>query len=141
MLAKRLLVASALLATAVLSGCSDIEDAASDAVSGAANETACSVVRSTTDGITTQVDRAADEIDADPEAARDQLSGLLAVLERARDGLSGDAQRALSTAADALGDLVGEARQAARGVDVDTSAVDGAKDAFGDAVDDVQDIC
>ena len=136
MSAIRPLLALALLATA-LAGCSDIKDAATDTANGAA----CSVAQKAVDGVSGQVDSAIDEIGADPEAARTKLSGLRDILDTAQSGISGDAKDALSDAADALGRLAGEAGDAARGADIDTSAITNAKDAFGDAVDGVRDFC
>ncbi len=121
----------------VAGGCSEVEDAARDTANGAA----CSVAEEAVDGVSGQVDRAIEEIGADPEAAERELSGLREVLDRAASGISGDAKQALSDAADALGRLADEAGEAASGVDVDTSAVDDAQDAFGDAVDGVRDFC
>lgn len=118
-------------------GCSDIKDAATDTANGAA----CSVAQKAVDGVSGQVDNAIDEIGADPAAARKKLAGLRDVLDKASSGISGDAKDALSDAADALGRLASEAGDAAKGADVDTSAVDDAKDAFGDAVDGVRDFC
>jgi len=118
-------------------GCSDLEDAAK----GKANEAACSVAQKTVDGVTAQVESAIDEIGADPDAARRKLAGLRDVLDAAQSGISGEAKQKLRDAAQALGNLADEAGDAARGADVDTSAVDAAKDNFGDAVDDVRDFC
>jgi len=134
---QRRLLPPLLLAAALATGCSDLEDAARDTANGAA----CSVAQGAVDGVSGQVDRAIDEIGADPEAAQRELAGLREVLDRAAGGISGDAEQALRDAADALGRLAGEARDAAGGVDVDTSAVDDARDSFGDAVDDVRDFC
>ena len=118
-------------------GCSDIKDAASETANGAA----CSVAQKAVDGVSGQVDNAIDEIGADPDAAKAKLSGLRDVPDKASSGISGDAKSALRDAADALGRLADEAGDAAKGADVDTSAVNDAKDAFGDAVDGVRDFC
>lgn len=130
--------AVAVLAVALgAAGCSDIKDAASDTANGAA----CSVAQKAVDGVSGQVDNAVDEIGADPAAAKEKLSGLREVLDRASSGISGDAKDALRDAADALGRLADEAGDAARGADVDTSAVGDAKESFGDAVDGVRNFC
>lgn len=131
------LAAVALTLAVVTSGCSDLKDKANDTASGAA----CSVAQKTVDGVSGQVDRAIDEIGADPAAAKKKLSGLRDLLERAQGGISGDAKAKLGEAADALGRLADEAGAAAKGADVDTSAIDSAKDSFGDAVDGVRDFC
>ncbi len=128
---------AALLVALGAAGCSDLKDAASDTANGAA----CSVAQKAVDGVSGQVDNAIDEIGADPDAAKAKLSGLRDVLDKASSGISGDAKSALRDAADALGRLADEAGDAAKGADVDTSAVNDAKDAFGDAVDGVRDFC
>ena len=119
------------------SGCSDVKEAAQ----GKANDAACSVAQKTVDGVSGQVDKAVDEIGADPAVAKKKLSGLRDVLEKAQGGVSGDAKDKLGEATDALGRLADQAGDAARGADVDTSAIDSAKDSFGEAVDGVRDFC
>lgn len=131
------LAALALTSVVLVTGCSEVKDAASDRASAAA----CSVTQKAVDGVAGQVDNAIDEIGADPAAAKKKLSGLRDVLETAQSGISGDAKEELAQAADALGTLAGEAGDAAKGADIDTSAVDNAKFAFGDAIDGVRDFC
>ncbi len=130
------LAALVLTLAVVAAGCSDINDAASEQASGAA----CSVAQKTVDGVSGQVEAAIDEIGADPAAAK-KLSGLRDVLETARGGISSDAKDKLGEATDALDKLANQAGRAARGADVDTSALDSAKESFGDAVDGVRDFC
>lgn len=136
MFVSRALIALTAVA-AVASGCSEIEEAASETAGNAA----CSVAQQAVDGVTGQVDQAIDEIGADPEAAQRELASLREVLDQAQGSISGEAQQALRDAADALGRLADEARDAARGVEIDTSAVDQAQDAFGEAVDGITDVC
>lgn len=131
------LAALTLTVVVLASGCSDVKDAAQEK----ANQATCSVAQKAVDGVAGQVDRAIDEIGADPEAAQKKLAGLRDVLEKAQSGISGDAKEKLGEAADALGKLADEAGDAAKGADVDTSAIDDAKDSFGDAVDGVRDFC
>ncbi len=128
---------AAILLALLLTGCSDIKDAATDK----ANQTACSVAQKTVDTVADQADNAIDEIGADPQAAEEKLSALRGVLDKAQAGISGDAKDKLREAADALGRLADEAGDAAKGAEVDTSAVGDAQDAFGDAVDGVRDFC
>ncbi|MEN8671873.1 hypothetical protein [Nocardioides sp.] len=122
---------------ALAAGCSDVEDA----VKGKANEAACSVAQKTVDGVSGQVDDAIDEIGADPEAARRKLAGLRDVLDAAQSGISGEAKQKLREVAAAVGNLADEAGDAARGADIDTSAIDRAQDSLGEAVDGVRDFC
>ncbi|MAS56962.1 MAG: hypothetical protein CMJ44_20490 [Pimelobacter sp.] len=63
------------------------------------------------------------------------------VLDAAQSGISGEAKQKLREAAAAVGDLADEAGDAARGADIDTSAIDRAQDSFGEAVDGVRDFC
>ena len=130
-------LAASTLAAVLLTGCSEAEDAAKDAAGNAA----CAVATKAVSGVTGQVDDAIDQIGADPAAAKRKLSGLRDVVARAEDGLSGDAKQRLGEARQALDDLVGEASDAASGLDVDTSAVDSSRKKLSRAVDDVADVC
>ncbi|MGA8845301.1 MAG: hypothetical protein WB471_01655 [Nocardioides sp.] len=131
------LVALILTLVVAVSGCSELEEAASDTANGAA----CSVAQKTVDGVSGQVDKAIDEIGADPAAAEQKLSGLRDVLETARSGISGEAKDKLDEAVGALNGLVEQAGRAVQGADVDTSAIGTAQEAFGEAVDGVRDVC
>lgn len=131
------LAALVLTLVVAVSGCSELEEAASDTANGAA----CSVAQKTVDGVSGQVDKAIDEIGADPAAAQEKLSGLRDVLETAQSGISGEAKDKLGEAVGALDELVDQAGRAVQGADVDTSAIGSAEEAFGDAVDGVRNLC
>lgn len=132
--------ASVLLAVALaltLTGCSQAEEAAK----GAANRAGCAVAQKALDQAQSEAEKALDEIDADPEAARRKLAGMRDAVRAAESGISGETREKLGKARRALDTMAGEAQDAARGANVDTSAVDDAKDRLDDAVGDVRDLC
>ncbi|CAN5663697.1 hypothetical protein BH11ACT8_BH11ACT8_20690 [soil metagenome] len=130
---------AALLLTALTltAGCSDIKDAATNK----AGEAGCAVAKKAVDGVKSQVDDAIDQIGADPESARKKLSGARDALKKAEGSIGGGTKQKLTSAREALDDLVAEASDAASGADVDTSAIDTSKEKFSTAVDDVTGAC
>ncbi|GAB2755189.1 hypothetical protein GCM10027020_04260 [Nocardioides salsibiostraticola] len=131
----RVLLAAVLALT--LTGCTQAEEAAT----GAANRAGCAVAQKALNQAQSEAEKALDEIDADPEAARRKLGGMRDAVKAAESGLSGETKEKLAEARRALDTMAGEAQDAAQGADVDTSAVDNAKDRLDDAVGDVRDLC
>lgn len=119
-----------------LAGCSEIEQRAQDAVSDAA----CSAARSALDGAGDQASQLADRIGADPQSAERELRSIRDGLSAALPAVDGELERDLTRARDAVGDLLTEAGDAARG-EVDPAAVDEARDELQRSVDDVRDLC
>ena len=133
----RALVGVTLTATLALTACSQAEDAAKDA----AGDAACSVARSAVDQAGRQARDAVDEIGADPKAAESDLRGIRDALATAEKGVSGDTRARLGEARAAVERLLGQAEDAARGAEVDTSAVQDARGDLDRAVADVKKLC
>ncbi len=136
----RLSVAPTFLAAILalpLAGCTQAEDAAKDAV----NRAGCTVAQKTLDKAQTEAEKALDEINADPQAARRKLGGMRDALKAAESGVSGETKAKLQKAREALDTMAGEAQDAARGADVDTAAVNDAKQQLDSAVSDVRNLC
>lgn len=120
-----------------LTGCSAAEDKAKEVTGDAA----CSIAGKAVSGVKTQVDAAIDQIGVDPAAAEQKLSGLRDGVKSAEDRIEGDVKAKLTDARAALDDLVADARGAAAGTDVDTSALERSKEQFATAADDVSNAC
>ncbi|MFB9313755.1 hypothetical protein [Nocardioides plantarum] len=133
----RALVAVTLTVAVALTACSQAEDAAKDA----AGDAACSVARSAVDEAGRQAGNAVDEIGADPQAAEGDLRNVRDALATAEKGVSGDTKDKLADARSAVERLLGQAEDAARGAEVDTTAVQDAKGDLDRAVADVKQLC
>lgn len=131
----------ALLATLLLAGCSDVEDAVRDTASDAASDAACAVARSTVDELDGQVDGIARDIGADPAAARRELTALRETLAAAERGLGGETRERIAQARAAVDDLLAEARAAADGATVDDRAVAAAQEEYDAATRGLADVC
>ncbi|WP_134764685.1 hypothetical protein [Nocardioides sp. 1609] len=125
------------LAALVLAACSDPEAAVRDASSDAA----CSLARETVDQVGTEASSAVDEIGADPRAAQQELEAARDVLTVAQKGVSGDVKSKVDDARAAVEELLGEARSAAEGADVDVQLVERARGELDQAIADVRDLC
>lgn len=133
-------VAATLLVLA-LSGCSAAEDRVKEGAKDLAGDAACSVAAKSVSGVKGQVDDAIDQIGADPEAAKRKLTGLRDGVKSAEDRVGGDVKVKLTEAREALDELVADATDAAKGTEVDTSALESSKEKFGTAADDVTEAC
>jgi hypothetical protein len=131
------LVCVALVALLSLSGCAQAEEAAK----GAASDAACSVARSAADEAARQAGRAIDDLGADPQSAEQELRGVRDAVAAAEKGVDGDVRDDLADARAAVERLLGQAQGAARGVEVDTGAVEAAKADLDRAVADVTTLC
>ncbi len=132
-----ILVAATLVAALSLTACSQAEDAAKNA----AGDAACSLAKNAADQAGKQAAQAVDDIGADPQAARQELSGIRDALAAAEKTVDGDVKADLTAARKAVEKLLGQAQDAAQGVEVDTTAVESAKDELDRAVDDVKTLC
>ena len=126
-----------LLVGALVAGCSQAEDAVRDA----ASKSACSVAGDVVDAVQDKAGEAVDRIGADPEGARRDLVSLRDRVATAQDAVPGEVTDRLGAVRDVLDDLIADARKSARGVDVDTSAVDDARGRLDDAIADVAGTC
>lgn len=131
------LAAATLVAALSLTACSQAEDAAKNAASDAA----CSLAKNAADEAGKQAAQAVDDIGADPQAAQQELSSIRDLLSAAEKGVDGDVKADLADARKAVERLLGQAQDAARGVEVDTTAVESAKGDLDRAVDDVKTLC
>lgn len=134
---KAALAVVALLAAVGLSSCSQAKDAAKEQ----ATDAACSLATSVVDETSAQAGQAIDEIGADPRSAQRELKGIRNALATAEKGLSGDVRKQIADARGAVDDLLGQARSAAEGADVDMQAVSRARGEFDDAIDGVRNLC
>ncbi len=129
-------VAGILLATA-LGGCSQAEDA----VGKATDKAACAAAEKAMERAGDVAGSAVDRIDADPAAARQQLTAARdAVAAAADSGLPEQARGALEEARSALNSLVDQAAQSAKG-EVDQAQVEKSRDRLEDAVAGLGDAC
>lgn len=131
------LIATVVPVALALGGCSQAEDAARDA----ANRAGCAVAQSALDKAQTEAEQALDNINADPDAAGRKLAGIRDAVKAAESGLSGATKEKIEKARKALDTMAAEAKDAAQGGEVDTSAVDNAKAQLDNAVSDVRDSC
>lgn len=131
---------TALLATplllAGLSACGDAEEL----VGNAARSAGCSAAEQVVSPIRGQVRAAVEDLGADPEAARRELTVLRNAVDAAAGTLSGEARQALGEISAALETLTEEARVAARSA-VDQQAVQQAQDELGAAIDEFGAVC
>lgn len=130
-------VALTAVLTLTLVGCSEVEDAARDA----ADDAACSVAKQAMDKAGDQAQRAVDEIGADPQAAKRELTALRDTLKSLEGQVDGESGGKVTQARKALDKLVKQADQARSGTPVDDQAVDDAQRDLDAAVDDFKDIC
>lgn len=141
---RAIVTAAALTGALTLTGCQAADDAvqgAQDAVQSAASNAACSVAQQAVDAVADGAKQAADDIVADPQKARNELQALRDTLATAERGIDGDLKAKVADAKDAVDRLLTQAKDAAQGVEVDTSAVDDAKAELDAAVEDVTTIC
>ena len=130
-------VLGGLLATVVLVGCQQAEDAAQEA----AGDAACSVAQSAVDEAAVQARQAVDDIGADPAAAERELRGVRDALTAAELAADGELETQIVAVRTAVEDLLGQAQDAAAGTEVDTAAVEGAREDLDRAVEDVTNFC
>ena len=137
----RLLAPVVLLTALVLSSCSEAEKVVSNAGSQAASKAGCSVARAAVGEVRRQVDGIAPEIQADPEAARRQLTAVRKVLTAAEKRLTGDTREQMARAGAAIDDLTTQARAVADGASVDEQALRAAQEEYEDAVEQMTGLC
>ena len=137
----RLLAPVVLLTAIFLSGCSEAENAVSDAGSRAASRAGCSVAQAAVEEVRRQVDGVSAEIKTDPEAAGGALTAARAALGAAEKQLTGETQEQLARAGAAIEDLQAEARAVANGAKVDDQAVRAAQETYDDAAQQVTGLC
>jgi len=131
----------ALLAALVLGACSQAETVVSDAASEAASKAGCSVARAAVGEVRRQVDGIASDIQADPEAARRELTAVREALAAAEQKLTGQTREQMARAGAAIDDLRAEARTVADGASVDDQALRAAQSEYDDAVEQLTGLC
>ncbi|WP_309649278.1 hypothetical protein [Nocardioides sp.] len=134
---KSLAVATALLLSLTLVGCSDVEDLARDTASDAA----CSVARTAMDEAGDQAKQAVEGLDADPQAARRELTALRDSLQALEGRVDGETGGKITQAREALDKLVEQADAAREGTPVDDQAVADAEAELDTAVEDFGNLC
>lgn len=130
-------LALAVVGSLSLAACSEVEDAARDA----ADDAACSVAKQAMDRAGDEAQRAVDEIGADPQAAKRELTALRDALKSLESQVDGETGGKVTEARKALDRLVKQADDAREGTPVDDQAVDDAQRDLDAAVDDFKDIC
>jgi soluble cytochrome b562 len=130
------LALTALLAL-VLTGCSDVEDAAK----GAASDAACSVANQAMDEAGTQAKQAVSDLGADPAAAKRELTALRDGLKTLEGQVDGETGGKVTDARKALDRLVTQADAARDGTPVDDRAVEDAQADLDTAIEDFGDLC
>ena len=130
-----------LLTAIVLSACSEAEKVVSDAGSEAASRAGCSVARAAVDEGGRQVDRIASEIQADPEAARRELTAVREALAAAEKQLTGQTREQLARAGAAVDDLRTETQAVVDGARVDDRVVRIAQEEYDGAVRQLTGLC
>lgn len=134
---KSLVVAVTAALVIGLVGCSEVEDAAKDA----AGDAACSVAEQAMDEAADQARQAIDEIGADPQAAKRELTALRDSLKSLEGQVDGETGGKVTQARKALDRLVKQADRARSGTPVDDAAVDDAQRDLDAAVEDFKDLC
>lgn len=134
---KSLAAGAALLLSMTLAGCSDVEDLAREK----ASEAACSVARSAMDEASTQAKQAAEKINADPQAARRELTALRDSLKALEGRVDGETGGKITEARKALDRLVEQADAARAGTPVDDQAVADAEAELDTAVESFSSLC
>lgn len=129
-------VAGSLLVAALGAGCSDAEEA----LSGQTERAACKVAEQAMGKAQDVARSAVDEIGADPQSARRELTAVRDTVAAAQSGLSGEAEAKLAQAREALDTLVEEARESADGA-VDEQEVEQARSKLDEAVAGLGDVC
>lgn len=137
----RLIAPIVLLTALVLSACSDADKVLSDAASGAASEAGCSVAQAASGEVRRQVDGIAAEIQADPEAARRELTAAREALAAAETRLTGEAGKQVARARAAIDDLRAEAAAVADGASIDSRALRAAQKQYDNARRQLSGLC
>lgn len=130
-----------LLTALVLSACSQAEKVVSDAGSEAASRAGCSVARAAVGEVRRQVEGITSRIQADPQSAERELTGVREALTVAEKQLSGETRQQMARAGAAIDDLRGEARAVANGAGIDRRTARAAQDEYDAAAEQLTRLC
>ncbi len=130
-----------LLPLLALGACSEVEDAVRDTASDAGSRVGCELAQPAVDEGRAFVERVAQDIDADPAAAQQELSAAREALELAAPTLTGELRDAIDQAAAAVEELRAEAQAVADGATVDDQVVQAAQAEYDAAAQELTGIC